>query len=207
MDIKTMPVGIIGANCYVLSKGEDALIIDPGGDAEQIIQYIEANNLRPLAILLTHAHYDHIGGVEEVRNKYQTNVYINEAEQSWLTDPMLNGSYKLVSGGITTSEAEIVLEEGELSIGPFNIHVLHTPGHSPGSVSFVFTDTKQAFSGDALFRQGIGRTDLRGGDLATLEHSIRQKLYQLDDDYEVFPGHGPSTMIGFEKQYNPFFRE
>lgn len=207
MDIKTMPVGIIGANCYVLSKGEDALIIDPGGDAEQIIQYIEANKLRPLAILLTHAHYDHIGGVEEVRNKYQTNVYINEAEQSWLTDPMLNGSYKLVSGGITTSEAEIVLEEGELSIGSFNIHVLHTPGHSPGSVSFVFTDTKQAFSGDALFRQGIGRTDLRGGDLATLEHSIRQKLYQLDDDYEVFPGHGPSTMIGFEKQYNPFFRE
>lgn len=202
-----MPVGIIGANCYVLSKGEDALIIDPGGDAEQIIQYIEANKLRPLAILLTHAHYDHIGGVEEVRNKYQTNVYINEAEQSWLTDPMLNGSYKLVSGGITTSEAEIVLEEGELSIGSFNIHVLHTPGHSPGSVSFVFTDTKQAFSGDALFRQGIGRTDLRGGDLATLEHSIRQKLYQLDDDYEVFPGHGPSTMIGFEKQYNPFFRE
>lgn len=206
MEIKTMPVGMIGANCYILSQEKHALIVDPGGDAEKIIQYIEENGLTPLGILLTHAHFDHIGGLEAVRNKFQVNVYIHQAEQSWLTDPMLNGSHKLMGGEITATEAEITLEEGELTIGEFYFIVAHTPGHSPGSVSFIFTDSKQVFSGDALFNQGIGRTDLPGGDLPTLEHSITRKLYQLDDEYRVYPGHGPSTTIGFEKVNNPFFR-
>lgn len=206
MEIKTMPVGMIGTNCYILSKGKHALIVDPGGDAEKIIQYIEENELTPLGILLTHAHFDHIGGLETVRNKFQVNVYIHQAEQSWLTDPMLNGSHKLMGGEITATEAEITLEEGELTIGEFHFTVAHTPGHSPGSMSFIFTDSKQVFSGDVLFNQGIGRTDLPGGDLPTLEHSVTRKLYQLDDEYRVYPGHGPSTTIGFEKVNNPFFR-
>ena len=206
MEIKTMPVGMIGTNCYILSKDNHALIVDPGGDADQIIQYIEENELTPLGILLTHAHFDHIGGLEAVRNKFQLNVYINEAEQNWLTDPMLNGSHKLMGNEIIATEAEITIEEGPFAIGEFQFTVAHTPGHSPGSMSFIFTDTKQVFSGDALFNQGIGRTDLLGGDLPTLEHSIKEKLYKLEDAYEVYPGHGPSTTIGFEKVNNPFFR-
>lgn len=205
MEVKTIPVGIIGTNCYILSKGEHALIIDPGGDADRIIEYIESKDLNPLAILLTHAHYDHIGALEEVRQKYLVNVYLHEKEQNWLSDPKLNGSYKLMTAGITANEAEITLEEGDLTIGEFFLQVMYTPGHSPGSMSFIFKDTMQVFSGDVLFQQGIGRTDLPGGDYGVLEETIRKKLYSLGDDFEVYPGHGPQTTIGFEKLHNPFF--
>lgn len=206
MQVHIMQVGFIGTNCYILSKGEKAIVIDPGGDSDKIIDYIDENKLEPEAILLTHAHYDHIGALEEVRDKFGVNVYIHELEQNWLVDPKWNGSYKLPFGTITASEAEKTLKEGELEIGPFQFEVIHTPGHSPGSMSFVFNDTKQVFSGDVLFNQGIGRTDLPGGDFPTLEQSIREKLYHLADDFEVFPGHGPSTTIGFEKKNNPFFQ-
>ena len=207
MEIKIMPVGLIGTNCYVISKGELALIVDPGGDADQIINYIKGTDLNVQAILLTHAHYDHIGGLEDLRGKLNVDTYIHELEQSWLGDPLLNGSHKLIGHEITASVAENNLKEGEMRVGGFTFTVLHTPGHSPGSVSFLFEETKQAFSGDVLFNQGIGRTDLLGGDLQTIEHSIKEKLYKLDDAYRIYPGHGPSTTIGFEKRNNPFFRE
>lgn len=204
MKIMTMPVGMIGTNCYILSKEQDTLIIDPGGDADVIINYLEENELKPIAILLTHAHYDHIGALEEIREAYGIQVYLHEKEQDWLTNPALNGSHKF-RHDIVAREAEHTLDEGELSIGSFHFQVIHTPGHSPGSMSFLFKEAKQLFSGDVLFNQGIGRTDLPGGDFPTLEHTIKNKIYQLEMDIQVNPGHGPSTKIGFEKENNPFF--
>ncbi len=205
MEIKRMSVGLIGTNCYILSKENQALVIDPGGDGDAIHSYIEEKKLTLQAILLTHAHFDHIGGIEELRSFYKADVYINELEHDWLGNPQLNGSHKLMGQEITVSPAEQLLTEGELAIGTFHFKVIHTPGHSPGSMSFIFSESQQVFSGDVLFNQGIGRTDLPGGDLSALEHSIKEKLYQLADHYIIHPGHGPSTSIGFEKRSNPFF--
>lgn len=204
MEVKTMPVGFIGTNCYILSRDGQALVIDPGGDADQIIDYLEEKGLTPQAILLTHAHFDHIGGLEDLRSKYAIDTYIHQLEQEWLCNPNLNGSHKLAGHEIATKLAEKTLEEGTYKIGAFTFEVTETPGHSPGSVSFVFSNTGEIFSGDVLFNQGIGRTDLVGGDYSILEHSIKNKLYNFPDETIIYPGHGPSTTIGFEKVNNPF---
>ncbi|WP_405101194.1 MBL fold metallo-hydrolase [Oceanobacillus sp. FSL H7-0719] len=206
MEIKVMPVGLFSTNCYIISQEDQALVIDPGGNAEGIRNYIDDNQLSVQAILLTHAHFDHIGALEELRKAYNVGVYINAAEQAWLGNPQMNGSYKLIGEEIIASPAENLLNEGKLTIGSFTLEVIHTPGHSPGSVSFIFPESQQIFSGDILFNQGIGRTDLPGGDLSVLEKSLKEKLYVLDEHYIINPGHGPSTSIGFEKENNPFFR-
>src|SRR5699024_8572087 len=151
----------------------------------------------PQAIVLTHAHFDHIGGLEAIRNKFRIDVFIHTAEKEWLSDPNLNGSHKLIGNEIIAKPADHLLNEGEMTLGDFTFHVIHTPGHSPGSVSFIFDEINTIFSGDVLFNQGIGRTDLPGGDLPTLEHSIKEKLYNYDDKYFIYPGHGPKTTIGF----------
>jgi len=204
MNIQGMSLGPLGANCYVVNIGNEALIVDPGGDAEVIIRFIDEHDLKPLAILLTHAHFDHIGAVSEIRKRYHIDVYVHEKEADWLGESSLNRSLLFTGENIITEPAEHLLKAGNMQIGPFEIDVLHTPGHSPGSVSFVFHEAEKVVSGDALFFQGIGRTDLPGGDADELETSIRSQLYTLQDTYTVYPGHGPKTTIGSEKQNNPF---
>lgn len=199
-----MSLGPLGANCYLIYNGEDALVIDPGGEAEVIVQEIQSKKLRPLAILLTHAHFDHIGAVDEIRNKYDIKVYVHENEADWLSESRLNRSELFTGESIVTSPPDAFLEIGNMKIGSFEFEIIHTPGHSPGSVSIAFHHTKKVLSGDALFYQGIGRTDLPGGDAQQLEKSIKENLYTLDDTYAVYPGHGPSTTIGAEKRNNPF---
>lgn len=206
MNIETLSLGALGTNCYIISKNEKCLIVDPGGDAEIIIQYLTEHHLEPEAILLTHAHFDHIGAVDDLRKKYQLPVYLHENEKDWLQNPNLNRSTSFFGehGAITTAAPDHLLKEGTLTIGSFTFDVKHTPGHSPGSVTFIFKDSKFIVSGDVLFHQGIGRTDLPGGSIEQLANSIVQVLYALPDDFEVFPGHGPSTFIGDEKDSNPF---
>jgi len=207
MDIKTLPLGILETNCYILNDGTGVLIIDPSGESDVIKQEIDGIGLPVEAILLTHAHYDHIGALDEIARTYDVNTWVGAEETDWLSDPGKNGSGKYANMGIEAVSADVqvkILEEGTMEAGSFKFDVFHTPGHSPGSMSFRFKDF--VVSGDVLFSGGIGRTDLYRSNHVELINSIREKLYVMDADTDVYPGHGPATTIGEEKATNPFVR-
>ncbi|KEO77134.1 MULTISPECIES: MBL fold metallo-hydrolase [Paenibacillus] len=207
LSIRSFNLGPLQTNAYLL-QGDDpkrAVIIDPGMNPGPLLRAIEPLTIE--AILLTHAHFDHIGGVEEIRNAKGCPVYLHALEQDWLTSPKLNGSlmWPEASPPISTEPAEYDLAEGQqLNLIGHTFRVFHTPGHSPGSVSFLCG--KDLFSGDVLFRQGVGRTDLTGGRERDLYDSIQNKLFPLGDDVTVYSGHGPKTSIGYEKANNPYIR-
>ncbi|MDC3413397.1 MBL fold metallo-hydrolase [Aquibacillus sp. 3ASR75-11] len=205
MRIFSMSLGPLGTNCYLLDDGEQSIMIDPGGDSEVIVSHMEQLALKPIAILLTHAHFDHIGAVDALKDQFHIPVYINEQESDWLADPMKNGSGLFSTKEIRANDPDHFLPIGPFQIGTFSLEIRHTPGHSPGSVSFVFPKEKAVISGDALFQRGIGRTDLPGGNTEQLISSIRNELFTLSDDFTIYPGHGPNTTIGEEKKDNPFF--
>ncbi len=205
MRVETFPLGPLGTNCYIISKNNTCLIVDPGGDPHIIEDYLQKNHLTPLAILLTHAHFDHIGAVEELRNRYNLEVYLHENEKEWLEDPSLNrSSLFLGEDGFVTKAPEQIIQLGNFNLGEYSCEIVHTPGHSPGSVSFIFHDHHFVVSGDVLFNRGIGRTDLPEGSIDKLANSIVTQLYALPDHFTVYPGHGPATNIGDEKVANPF---
>ncbi|MDW0117344.1 MBL fold metallo-hydrolase [Sporosarcina thermotolerans] len=208
LKIRTYPLGPIQTNCYIVKDSEgQCLVVDPGEEGSRIIQKIENMNGKPLAILLTHAHFDHIGAVDEVRDHFSIPVYIHREEQYWLMNPDLNGSSRYPGLPLVSNKAaDHFLQEGQITIGPFQFEIRHTPGHSPGSVSFIFKDAQFAIVGDTLFKQSIGRTDLPNGDTNMLLNSIQGKLLSLPDDCKVYPGHGPSTTPGAEKVSNPFLK-
>jgi glyoxylase-like metal-dependent hydrolase (beta-lactamase superfamily II) len=156
--------------------------------------------------LLTHAHLDHIGAVDDLRHHWHIPVYLHKEEEDWLMDPDKNGSSRFPAAENISLEPADVLLEGEktLEIGAFTFDSLETPGHSPGSLSYYFKETGVIFSGDTLFNGGIGRTDLYRGDADVLMESIESKLLVLPDETVVAPGHGFETTIGQEKETNPF---
>ena len=206
MHIEQIKTGMIEENCYLVYNDEALLIIDPGEDAAKIKTQIEKTQQQPVAILLTHTHYDHIGAVEELRQFYQIPVYVGPLEQSWLGDPILNLSGLGRHGDIANiivSPAEYEFEMKPYRLGNMTFRVVPTPGHSIGSVSFIFDDF--VVSGDALFKGSIGRTDLYTGNLEQLLHSIQTQLFVLPDEFAVYPGHGDATTIEHEKRTNPFF--
>ncbi|MDN4609031.1 MBL fold metallo-hydrolase [Sporosarcina highlanderae] len=208
LKVRTYPLGPIQTNCYIIKDGEgQCLIVDPGEEGSRIIEEIVKMNGKPLAILLTHAHFDHIGAVDQVRDHFSIPVYIHREEQYWLMNPDLNGSSRYPGLPLISNKAaDHFLQEGQLKIGPFQFEARHTPGHSPGSVSFIFEDAHFAIVGDTLFKQSIGRTDLTGGDTNTLLNSIEGKLMSLPNDFIIYPGHGPSTTVGDERESNPFLK-
>ncbi len=207
MEWRQIPLGLLQTNCYVLyNPQKDCIIFDPGAEGEKLIAYLEKEQLKPQAILLTHAHFDHIGAVDEIRQYYKVPVYVHENEANWLTDSTLNGSQLFMNGrSITVSPPDKIIKKEEvLSIGGFTFEILETPGHSPGSVSFYVENMNTVFAGDTLFQGSIGRTDLPGGNQEQLLNSIKEKLLALPKETTVLPGHGPVTSIEKEVHFNPF---
>ncbi|MGR9049376.1 MBL fold metallo-hydrolase [Halobacillus faecis] len=202
--ITRLPLGPIATNAYIIHENNKALVIDPGGDFEKLQNYLQERKLEVIAVLLTHAHFDHIGAVDAVRDAYEAPVYIHASEAEWLGDPEKNGSALFGLGKITARPADYYFETGQMQIGDFPFEVRHTPGHSPGSVSFVFRNQRLTIAGDTLFQRGIGRTDLPGGSREVLEKSIREQLFPLRNDMRIFPGHGQPTTVGEEREENPF---
>ena len=209
VQIDRIPLGPFATNCYVVSVDghEGCWIIDAGFMPASLIAKVRERSLKPEKILLTHAHCDHIGGLNDVRDAFpDVPVLIHPEEAAWLTDPDLNLSADFGLPVVVRAADGSLEEHQTLSLGPTSWTVLHTPGHSPGSVSFHCAESGDVISGDALFRRSIGRTDFANSDFATLEKSIRDKLYVLPEETRVWPGHEIPTTIGEERRENPFVR-
>lgn len=204
MKIKKFVLSEMGVNCYLISKNSDAILIDASFNPSIIEEYIDSNNFNLKGILLTHAHFDHIGGLEQIRNKYKASVYVHEKERDWLTNPSLNGSDSFpYFGNVTSRPSEnLISKENILEIDDFHIKVIHTPGHTPGSITYKINNW--LFTGDTLFNHSIGRTDFVGGNQVQLINSIKKKIFIFTDKTIVLPGHGEQTTIGEEKKNNPF---
>ncbi|MDF2520764.1 MAG: fold metallo-hydrolase [Clostridia bacterium] len=203
--LKTIPVGMLQTNCYIAAdeSTKEAAVIDPAAEFEKIKLYIESNNLKVKYILLTHGHGDHILAVNELREYSKAPVGIHEDDKEMLGDSNLNYSFMYNSKPVE-EKCDFTLKDGDvLRLGESELRIIHTPGHTMGSIGILFG--KDLMSGDTLFAEGIGRTDLPGGDYRSIMESIEEKLFILPDETVVHPGHGPYTTIGSEKQNNPFF--
>ncbi len=203
--VACVTVGIFQENCYLYACPQtlEAVIIDPGDEAERILQRIAELKLIPKYIINTHGHIDHIGAIDAVSAVYPVPLAIHPDDVHMYTDERVARTFGR-RAPLVRRKPDILLKEGDtFSFGTLTLEVLHTPGHTPGGVCLV-SRPYCVFSGDTLFHRSIGRTDLEGGNYEQLIRSIREKLYTLDDDLVVFPGHGVPTTIVEEKHENPF---
>ena len=203
MERTTIQVGTFEVNCTILSENGKAWIVDPGNEASRILDLLAKVKLAPAAVLLTHAHFDHIGAVPSLQKTFAgLPVYVGNADRAVVCHPMnqLPPEYPAIKDVKDIRDAKDLKAEQDLEV-----EVIETPGHTPGGVCYYFENEKLLLSGDTLFAGSVGRTDLPGGDMATLMSSL-QKLAALPDDTTVVPGHGMFTTIGGEKHGNPFLQ-
>jgi hydroxyacylglutathione hydrolase len=202
---ETIVTGPIEENAYIVynEDEDDAIVIDPGADSDEIIGRLGELERKAHTVLLTHGHYDHIGAVQGLRDRYGVQVMIHEDDADMLTNPEKNMS-ALFLDGVRMQDADRLLVDGDiLRIAGMEVHVIHTPGHTQGSVCFLIEN--QLFSGDTLFEGTVGRTDFPGSSWEQMERSLAA-LYALPGDYKVFSGHGPMTMLEKERRTNPWMR-
>ena len=206
MKISTFILGAMRTNCYFIvdEKSNKTAIIDPADECEKILKIIGERNLSVEFILLTHAHYDHMMALEELRAKTNAPLYVHEGDAEAVVDPKLSYMYKHTGINKHFQFAERMLSDGDtLQLGDIEITVLHTPGHTMGSVCYIAEDN--IITGDTLFKGDIGRDDLYGGSEIQLMNSI-EKLKSLDGDYKIYPGHGSSSRLSHEKENNIYLR-
>lgn len=206
MIVTAFTVGPLGTNCYLVSDetGGSAVLVDPGGVSPELLRAVAAVDLT--AILLTHGHFDHIAAAEEIAAASGVPIYIHERDRLLLDDPVLNGSF-MIGGAVNLGADTLTLAEGDtVPVGSSSLRVVETPGHSPGSVTFIGGD-EFVICGDVLFRNSVGRWDLPGGDYAVLERTLARVFLPLPESMVVYPGHGDETTIGHELRRNPFLRD
>ena len=204
MIVASLPTGPLEVNCYIVGcpTSGKAAVIDPGGDVDRILQLLERHHLTPVMIINTHGHFDHVGGNRQLMEAAGCDLLIHRDDAPLL--PHANEHATLFGLQTALSPAPTrLLDDGDIiELGDLSIRVIHTPGHSRGGICLQVEDC--LFVGDTLFCGSIGRTDLPGGDHHLLIRGIREKLFPFADDTRVYPGHGPATTIGREKQNNPF---
>ena len=205
MRIETIMVGQMGTNCYLAwdEESKRGFLVDPGEQADKIIRVCSRYEIKPEAILLTHGHFDHIGGAAELKKASGAKVYALAEEKKVCRTPELNLSAQMPP--VVTIEADEWLTDGQtVETAGISFQVIATPGHTVGGCCYYCKEGGFLFSGDTLFEESVGRTDFPTGSMSSLVRSVKEKLFVLPEDTKVYPGHGDITTIGREKQYNPY---
>jgi glyoxylase-like metal-dependent hydrolase (beta-lactamase superfamily II) len=201
-----LPVGMLQCNCSIFGDEQtrEAIVIDPGDNIDGILEILARHGLKVKAIVITHAHIDHIGGAAKLKAVTGASVHMNASDQDLYDHLDVQAAWLQMKTPERTSIDTEAREGDSLELGDSVFHVLHTPGHTQGSISLWIPAENKVIAGDTLFRDSIGRTDLPGGDGPQILRSIRDKLLTLPEDAVVVPGHGANTTIGREKERNPF---
>lgn len=204
MNIDVIVTGVLGVNCCLISDGKGLVIVDPGGNQHEIEAYVNDRKLKPLAIVNTHGHFDHIGAVSGLMKKYNIPFYLHDDDAFLLSQ----GSQVMKLYGLGEMEnpkmTSAISHGQRLVFGSIEMEVIHTPGHTPGGCCFYLKNEKMLITGDTLFLESVGRSDFLYSDGDSLLNHISQRLFTLPDETEVCPGHGEFTSIGHEKKFNPY---
>jgi hydroxyacylglutathione hydrolase len=208
MILETFPVGPLQCNCSILADEDtrEAIIIDPGDEVSRIHRRLQSHNLKLKQILITHAHIDHIGGALKLKSLTGAPIFLNENDLPLLALMAEQAAWVGVPTPETAPPDETLTDGRIVGLGSYPAHVIHTPGHTQGSICLHFAPLKMVLAGDTLFAGSIGRTDLPGGNYDQILDSIQTRLLTLPDETRVVPGHGPATSIGYERKANPFLQ-
>lgn len=206
MEIIRIIAGIYAANCYIVYSKETGkgLIVDPGGDVDEIVRLVKDRDIQVTGIVLTHGHADHIGGLKDLKEKFDVDIMIHEDDREMLVDANINLSNMMSMDSIELNPDRILKDGDIIHLDDNEILVIHTPGHTRGGICLKIGDN--IITGDTLFQGSIGRTDLFGGDFDSIINSIKTKLMMYKDEIKIFPGHGAPSTIGYERSNNPYLK-